>query len=256
MMFVIFKWLLWLCMPLTVVLIGMALLAIWLFWRRQVRPAICLLLLDAVLWTVSLPVVTTKLGTQLESKYPPQELRTIPSADAIVLLGGGVGAVEPGLPYPECYPGADRAVMAARLYHAKKAPVIIPTGEGALLSEKPLLETMQVPTAAILCEDKSRDTAENATKTIELLKARNVKSVLLVTSSWHLPRTMMLFQAPGIKIIPVGCDYEATISQKQWPRKPLWQMLPSSQAAGQTAVYLKEWLGILFYSFRKPTPAK
>lgn len=255
-MFVIFKWLLWLCMPLTVVLLGVASVALWLIWRRQIRPAISLLVLDALLVTVSLPAVAMELGTRLEAKFPPQELRTIPAADAIVLLGGGVGTVEPGLPYPECYPGADRTVMAARLYHARKAPVILPTGEGARLSEKPLLETMQVPASAILCEDEARDTAENAVKSLEMLKARQVKSILLVTSSWHLPRSMMLFQAPGITVIPVGCDYEATLTRIQWPKKPLWQKLPSSQAAWQTATYIKEWLGILFYSFRKPATDK
>lgn len=256
MMFVIFKWLLWLCMPLTMVLIGMALVAGWLVWRRQFRPAVCLLLLDAVLVTISLPVVAMKLGTQLESKFPPQELRTIPSADAIVLLGGGVGMVEPGLPYPECSAFVDRTVMAARLYHAKKAPVIIPTGEGAPLSEKPLLETMQVASSAILCEDKARDTAENAAKTIEMLKARNMKTVLLVTSSWHLPRSTMLFRASGLTVIPVGCDYEATLTQLQWHKMPMWQKLPTTRAAWLTAVYVKEWLGILFYSFRKPVGDK
>lgn len=256
MMFVIFKWLLWLSMPLTMVLIGMALVALWLIWRRQLRPALCLLLLDGLLLTISLPVVAMKLGTHLESKYPPQELRTIPAADAIVVLGGGVGMIEPGLPYPECYPSVDRAVMAVRLYHARKAPIIIPTGENAHLSEKPLLEAMQVPASAILCEDKARDTAENAVKTIEILKARNVKHVLLVTSSWHLKRSMMLFQASGITVTPVGCDYEATLTQLQWHKKPLWQKLPSSQAAWQTSTYVKEWLGILFYSFRKPVSDK
>lgn len=255
-MFVIFKWLLWLCMPLTVVLIGMALVAGWLVWRRQIRPAICLLLLDAILLIISLPAVAMKLGTHLESKFPPQELRMIPSADAIVLLGGGVEMVEPGLPYPECTAFSDRTVMAARLYHARKAPVIIPTGEGAPLSEKPLLETMQVPSSAILCEDKARDTAENAAKTFEILKARNAKTILLVTSSWHLQRSMMLFQTPGLTVIPVGCDYEATLTQIQWPKMPMWQKLPSSRAALLTATYVKEWLGILFYSFRKPSSQK
>lgn len=255
-MFALFKWILWLCMPLTVTLTGMALLACWLLWRRQFRPALCLLALDALLLTVSLPVVSMTLGTRLESKYPPPELRMIPTADAIVVLGGGIGAIEAAVPYPECYFSADRAVMAARLYHAKRAPLIIPTGESARLAEKPLLETMQVPSEAILCEDEARDTAENALRTFAILKARGAKTVLLVTSSWHLPRSMMLFQAPGMKVIPVGCDYEATLSASKWSKFPLWQKLPSSQAAQQTAVYLKEWLGILFYSFRKPVTDK
>lgn len=255
-MFAIFKWILWCCMPYTLVLLGLAAVTLWLFLRRQVRPAIGLFLSELLLVVISLPVVEMKLGVHLESKYPPAALQTLPSADAIVLLGGGIGATEPDVPYPECYPAADRAVMAARLYHAGKAPLIIPTGEGAPLAEKPLLETMQVPASAILCEEKARDTAENAVRTVDLLKARNAKRILLVTSSWHLPRSMMLFRVPGLTVIPVGCDYEATLTASQWKRMPLWQKLPSAQAATQTAVYLKEWLGILFYSFRKPLSDK
>lgn len=255
-MFVFFKWLLWCCMPLTLVLFGTAFTAGWLLLRRQFRPAILLLLLDAILLLISLPVTEMRLGYGLESKFPPRELTEIPSADAIILLGGGVGATEPGLPYPECYPAADRVIMAARLYHAGKAPVIIPTGEGALLAEKPLLETMQVPASAVLCEEKARDTAENAVRSLEMAKARGAKRILLVTSSWHLTRSMMLFRDPAVTVEPVGCDYEAMLTHAQWHKMPLWQKLPSSQALMQTSVYLKEWLGILFYSFRKPGTGK
>lgn len=252
-MFVLFKWLLWLCMPFTLVLLGLAAVGAWLLWRRQVRPALCVWLLDAALVTMCLPAVSTALGVSLERKYPPVALAEIPKADAIVLLGGGVGASREGLPYPECYPASDRAVMAARLYHAGKAPLIIPTGEGAPLAEKPLLEAMKVPASAILCEDAARDTAENASKTFALLRARGCKKVLVVTSSWHLPRTMMLFKAPGMEFIPVGCDYEATLAALDSDRAPMWQKLPSTQAAAQAGIYVKEWLGILFYSFRKPS---
>ncbi len=251
-MFVLFKWLLWLCMPFTLALLGLAAVGLWLLWRRQARPALCVLLLDALLVAMSLPAVPTALGSMLERKFPSVALKDIPKADAIVVLGGGVGAAREGLPYPECYPASDRAVMAARLFHAGKAPLIIPTGEGAPEAEKPLLEAMRVPAAAILCEDAARDTAENASKTFALLRARGCKKVLVVTSAWHLPRTMMLFKASGMEFVPVGCDYEATLAALEAPRSPLWQKLPS-QAAAQTGVYLKEWLGILFYSFRKPT---
>lgn len=251
-MFVLFKWLLWLCMPFTLVLLGLAAVGVWLLWRRQVRPALCVFLLGAALAVMSLPVVATTLGASLEGKFPPVALKDIPKADAIVVLGGGVGAVREGMPYPECYPAADRVVMAARLYHAGKAPLVVPTGGGAPLAEKPLLETMRVPASAILCEDAARDTAENATKTFALLRARGCKKALVVTSAWHLPRAMMLFQASDLTFVPVGCDYEATLAALEAPHCPLWMKLPSPQAMAQTGVYLKEWLGILFYSFRKP----
>lgn len=251
-MFALFKWLLWLCMPFTLVSLGLAAVGLWLLWRRQARPALCVLLLDAVLVAMSLPAVPTALGSALERKFPPVALANLPKADAIVVLGGGVGATREGMPYPECYSAADRAVMAARLYHAGKAPLIIPTGGGAPMAEKPLLEAMGVPARAILCEKAARDTAENASKTFALLRARGCKKALVVTSAWHLPRAMMLFKAPDLTFIPVGCDYEATLAALEAPTAPMWQKLPSAQAAAQTGVYLKEGLGILFYSFRKP----
>ncbi len=250
-MFTLFKYILWLCMPYTIVLVLFMFIALWLFCRKQFRIGISLLLANALLVTISLPTLTTKLGVSLERKFPPVALKDIPTADAIVVLGGGLGAQREGMPYPECYPGADRVVMAARLYHAGKAKLIIPSGTSCERAEKVMLETMQIPTQVILCEKESRDTAENATKTMELLRERRCKKILLVTSSWHLPRALMLFKAPDMEFIPVGCDYEATLTQLEMPVMPMWMKLPSAAAAAQTTTYLKEYLGILFYSFKK-----
>lgn len=254
-MFVLFKWLLWLCMPYTLVMVALAALGAWLVARRQVKPALCAWLLAAALFVMGLPALSVGLGHALESKYPPTPLEAIPNADAIVLLGGGVGATVEAVPYPELYWAADRAVMAARLFRAGKAPLIIPTGGGAPLAEKPLLETLGVPASSIVCEDEARDTAENASKTFALLRAHNCKKALVVTSAWHLPRAMMLFKAEDIAFVPVGCDYESTLAYLKRDVTPLWQKLPGPEAAGRLGYYVKEWLGILFYSFRKPAPA-
>ena len=251
-MFAFCKWLLFLCMPITLSFFLMFAIVGWLFRRGQWRPAICLCGILTFPLVMSLPWTVTQLGLSLETRYPPQPLSEIPSADAIVLLGGGIGAIEPGVPYPECYPAADRTLMAARLYHAGKAPLIIPTGGGSLLAEKPLLEMMQVPASAILCESEARDTAENASKTFAILRAKKCRRALVVSSSWHLTRAMMLFQAEDITFIPVGCDYEATLTALQAPKAPLWQKLPSVAALAQCSVYLKEWLGIAFYALRAP----
>ena len=256
-MFVVFKWLLFLCMPFTLGVIALLAIAGWLCFRKQWKPAICMFIVMALLGLLTLPPVALSMGYALESKYPPVAVEKLPKADAIVVLGGGIGATLDDVIYPECYPGADRTVMAARLYHAGKAPLIIPTGGGASKAEKPLLETMRVPASAILCEDAARDTAENARYTIELLRKRGAKKVFIVTSSWHLTRAMMLFTASDMEFIPVGCDYEATLTRRQAPHAPLWQKAPSLASAAQVSVYIKEWLGILFYSFRKPAePAK
>jgi uncharacterized SAM-binding protein YcdF (DUF218 family) len=255
-MFALFKWILWLCLPSTIVLVGIALVALWLLVRKQIRPAILLILLDALLVTVMLPWTAAKVGYTLERQYPPKALTEYGTADAIVLLGGGLGPVRSGFPYTECYAASDRAIMACRLWKAGKAPVIIPTGEMAAESEKPLLEAIGVPSAAILCEERARDTAENADYTFKVLAERKCKRAFVVTSSWHLPRAMMLFKAPGIEFIPVSCDTEASLTLAQFPVMPMWQKLPSFASGALTMSYAKEWLGILFYSLRKPSQAQ
>lgn len=255
-MFALFKWFLWFCLPSTVVVLGIALTALWLMFRKQMRPALCLLLLDALLVMVMSPFTAAKLGYSLERQYPPKSITEIGKADAVVVLGGGLGPIRAGFPNVECYAAADRVVMAARLWKAGKAPVIIPTGELAAYAEKPLLEAMEVPSSAILCEERARDTAENADYTFQLLLERKCKTAFVVTSAWHLPRTMMLFKSSEIEFIPVGCDTEASLTLAQWSKMPLWQKLPSFAAGAQTMAYAKEWLGILFYSLRKPTLAK
>ncbi|MEG2062047.1 MAG: YdcF family protein [Kiritimatiellia bacterium] len=250
-MFALTKYLTWCCMPFSVVLFALAGISLWLMLRRQWKPAIVLVLIDLFLIVAALPVLSIKLGYSLEKKFPPIALKDIPQADAIIVLGGGIGAVTDMVPYPECYMSSDRAVMAVRLWYAKKAPIIIPSGAGAMKSEKLFFEAMGVPSAAILCENASRNTEENALRTFTLLRTLKCQKVLVVTSSWHLPRTMMLFRYPGIEFIPVGCDYEATLARDNAKRAPLWQRLPSPEAMGSSAYYVKEYLGILFYSFKK-----
>ncbi len=251
-MFTLFKWILWCCMPYSLLLLGFFACGGFCLWKRRWCLGGSLLGIGVLLFVAALPSVSTAIGYSLEKDYPPVALDEIPKADAIVVLGGGIGSTKSGLPYPECYPASDRVIMAARLYHAGKAPLILPSGASSVCAEKPLLETMRVPASAILCEDASRDTAENASFTFDLLRERGCKKVLLVTSAWHLPRAVMLFQAEGIEFIPVGCDYEATLAHLEADVMPLWMKLPNPQALAQTSVYLKEYLGILFYSFRNP----
>lgn len=60
-----------------------------------------------------------------------------------------------------------------------------------------------VPQGSLLEEGKSRTTIEDARYTIELLKDRDVKSIVLVTSAWHSRRAKRCFEreAPSIRII-------------------------------------------------------
>ena len=81
----------------------------------------------AWLWFWSMPLVADALGESLEAEFKPVSVETLPKADAIVLLGGGMNSATNVCPHPNLCAAADRVWHAARLYKAGKAPLIVPS---------------------------------------------------------------------------------------------------------------------------------
>lgn len=210
-------------------------------WRNWRKIGFGLLVSSvAWLWLWSTPMMYRWIGVVLEREWLVVKAEDAPKADAIVLLGGGMGANRDVYPYAEMWNGADRVWHAARLYKAGKAPIVIPTGSGERESSVPLLLDFGVPERAILVEDKARNTEENA-KFVERMvgslefgvrssefriqgdgssipqashsKLRAKKRILLVTSAWHMRRSVLMYRkyAPSLEIIPAAADYEATV---------------------------------------------
>lgn len=64
------------------------------------------------------------------------------------------------------------------------------------------LERRGVPRAHLLRERCSHSTRENAKYAAELLRARRIGTVELVTCSFHMPRAKLLFEHAGFAVIP------------------------------------------------------
>ena len=120
------------------------------------------------------------IGVALEREWTAVKAEDAPKADAIVLLGGGMGSNTNVYPnaemYSEMWSGADRVWHAARLWKAGKAPIVIPTGCGEKESAVPLLRDLGVPDEAILVEDKARNTEENARFVERILKISHAEA--------------------------------------------------------------------------------
>lgn len=58
----------------------------------------------------------------------------------------------------------------------------------------------EVPPAALIVEPRSRNTLENARETAEILRARGLSFVLIVSDRVHLPRAALLFRRAGLRI--------------------------------------------------------
>jgi len=199
----------------------------------------------AWLWLWSLPVASMWLRGQVEEDFPPMPLQTLPSAPAIVVLGGAIDPPRRPGDLPDLEAAADRVWHAARLYHAGKAPLLVLSGGSdrsvSATSEaeamRVLLRDLGVPDEAMLLESESRNTRENARFTAEKLRERGIDRVLLVTSALHMHRALRHFDAESLQVIPAATDHEAR-------QVPPWQRwLPDTGALDGSGRAMKEIVG-------------
>ena len=202
----------------------------------------------AWLWFWSMPIASGWIRGPLEDAAGPRTIEALPTAPAMVVLGGAVeGPRLPWRPYPDLNSSADRMWHAARLYRAGKAPLLVLSGGTVRPGEAPEAEVMRqflvdmgVPASAMLLEGQSTTTTENAADTARLLRSRGIRRILLVTSALHMRRARALFERVGLEVIPAPTDYEVV-------RMPfrLLDVVPETDALDGSARAMKEIIGRL-----------
>jgi uncharacterized SAM-binding protein YcdF (DUF218 family) len=237
----------WLLSPLGTVCC-LTCLALLLAWRRRLSSSKMLGTMALVwLWLWSMPVTSHWLASQIEGQFSQVPMASVPHAQAIVVLGGTVSP--PSGRSTEINLGrAGRVWYAARLFHAGKAPLVLLSGGGDLerqaFSEARamaiFMHDLGVPAQALVLEETSRNTRENAAFSAALLKARGIDNILLVTSALHMPRALALFKAQGLEVTPAPTDFEAG----QEPPSGLLAWLPDAGALNGSALAMKELVGL------------
>lgn len=95
-------------------------------------------------------------------------------------------------------------------------------------------------------EDRSRDTHENALRTVELLRHQQLGRLVLVTHDLHMPRALRHFQRArdraglGFEIVPAPVG----ISER-YPFTVLSDYYPTALGIARMRYALREWLGIV-----------
>ena len=240
--------------PLTITL-GLLVLAVLFLLLRRGYSALAFLLL-AFAWTYALatPAVSDRLRGSLEAEYPPEPIDRIPTADAIVVLGGGVQPRAGARLGPNLNGAADRLWVGARLYAANKAPLVITTGTRPYTDSGPtaaeagaqILRTLAVPNDAIIAPGNSIRTYTDALIVNEIATERGFKRVLLVTSALHMPRAVATFEAVGVPVFPAPTDYEVA----GVPNLGEYRWLPSTDAFWHSSQAFHEYVGSLYYRYR------
>jgi uncharacterized SAM-binding protein YcdF (DUF218 family) len=121
-------------------------------------------------------------------------------ADVIIVLGAGLNRdLSPG-------PGTvRRSTRAAELWKAGYAPTIICSGGYATWASRSeakgcaeVLRDNGVQAEAIILEERSRSTEENAVYSHELMHDYGWSSALVVSDGYHLLRATWIFSAEGV----------------------------------------------------------
>ncbi|MBI3592025.1 MAG: YdcF family protein [Nitrospirae bacterium] len=221
---------------------------VWFLYKKRWSAGIVNCVIGSLIWAVSIAPVSDTLLRGLEGDFKiPQN----PKGDIIILLGGGVydGVADmsgTGSPSEDML---GRIVTAVRLQKNLDIPVIISGGsvykgkEAEAPIVKRFLTDLGVPENKVIMEDKSRDTIENARYTKEICFKAGFKRPILVTSAYHMKRSLASFEKAGMDVTAFPAQFKTRENKKYG-----WEdYLPGG--LGSTSVAMHEYLGLLFYKF-------
>lgn len=188
-------------------------------------------------------------------EIPPTPLNTIQQTYEVgIVLGGAMHGHM--APRDRIYTnkGADRVLHAAMLYHKGIIKNILVSGSYTLLTgTQPyteaddmaqLLQMCGVPDSAIIKEGKSANTWENALFCREILQEKFPdQKFLLITSAFHMRRSIGCFEKVGLAVDPFSTDFYTSDPVYHWG-------IPidlSADALMVSSKLGKEWLGYLSY---------
>jgi len=225
--------------------------------KRSKKLAISLFIFSIVsLYLLSLPIISNKLNQSLYTEKALTQQQVIDFANqerndlAIVVLSGGRLDLAPE------YGNIDivsektlqRILYGAWLHKKTQLPILVSGGSifGEATAESVLMNQTMLSAFNIApkwVEAKSKNTAENAKFSAELLKNNQISEILLVTHANHMQRAKLAFEKEGIKVTAAPTVIKTT--------KTRWvDYFPSAKSIYQSKLALHEKIGSFWYSVR------
>jgi len=173
-----------------------------------------LIISGAVLLVFSNPYLFNRFANYWDIQQQP--LKPQPYS-CVIVLGGFAGADAKGNGFFNT--SADRFIQGLKLITTGKAThILISGGNGSLLPDsfrestwvKTQLELLKVPDSCIIVENQSRNTLENAAFSKVILHARHLEPpYILVTSAFHMRRSLGIFKKEKMDVTPYPCNFLA-----------------------------------------------
>ena len=202
-------------------------------------------------YVISTPIFSNFIMKQVEGEYEFENFENLKKVDAIVVLSGMMRINEFENDYKIEWGDADRFFKGIELYNFNKSNIIVFTGgkspynntkisEGDILKEYAI--RFGVKEKDILITKEVLNTSDESYAVKDLIG--NKKTIILVTSAFHMSRAKSLFEKQGHIVIPYKVDFKN-------PPKFSWHFIDfiaSSQGLRKTEIALREILGRFYYS--------
>lgn len=252
-MFVLSK-LFWMAVqPLSLVfLLGLSsLLLMLLRWRRTALGALAAAML--VLFVTLYTTTGSYLLQGLEARFPRPASDPANIACMIVLGGAFETEVTTARGGIELNQAADRFVEALRLALLyPDAKILVSGGDGSLsgayegdaAASVRFFQAFGLSPDRLVMETTSRNTDENAQNSRQILADNGLSDCLLITSAFHMPRSVGLFRKAGLTVTPWPADFRTTGKAAIG-----FDFTQPTLNAQQMATATREWIGLVAYRF-------
>lgn len=200
--------------PLGVIWCALILLVYFSLLNRQAWPAIVGFITWLLLTVSGNYFVSNGLAMWIEAPFQDINPYEGEPYDLVVVLGGGTTTTVTGR--SQLALNGDRIAVAAQVYHAGRAKKIVCTGSQTYLNEPDLhpreeatniLIGLSVPKESIL-QMKGNNTFEEMTNLKAWIAENNIEGrVGVITSAWHLPRTLRLAESNGLSLEPIPANF-------------------------------------------------
>ncbi|MCK7612161.1 YdcF family protein [Roseibium sediminicola] len=187
----------------------------------------------------------------LEDRFAKPD--TLEGFDGIIVLGGAVDTIVTGGRGDTALTmSAERITITARLAEQLPEALIVHTGgQGIIVSQQAteaegaarLFADFGISPDRVILEDASKNTWENAVLAKELVRPEPGQTWLLVTSAYHMPRAMGVFEKAGwtgVAAYPV--DYRTRGKEDR-----MLGFGGASKGLRRFDVAFREWVGLTVY---------
>jgi uncharacterized SAM-binding protein YcdF (DUF218 family) len=222
-----------------------------LYFDREMLGRRLITVATIIISLFSLLPITSMLLIPLENRFPiPEPLPK--DINGVIVLGGAENPIltqERG--QASLVDSAERLttfVSLARRFSDVK--LVYAGGQGAIgiqeykaaFTARLLFEQMGLDPDRVIFDSQSRNTMENAQNAFKLVKPKKGEKWVLITSAWHMPRSVGIFRKLGWEVIPYPVDYKTTGKSEVTLRFP--PRLSSTLAVSNV---LYEWIGLTYY---------